>query len=286
MRVRRLVPSPSEEADLEGGALDEWLRERYALPGDAWLRLNLISALGGQITGPSGSSNDLAAGIDRPLLKLLRTLCDVVLVGAGSVRAEGYTVPRRAPLAVATVSGDLDGHVFPPDLPSGRLIVLCPPQAAARVRASVGDAAELVPLDGDPMADPQLLTTALRERGYGRIVCEGGGALASRLLAAGLVDEFCHSLAPVVLSPGAPLTVGDVPLTTGRLEGLLLDETDRLYARWRFGSGGSEPAAGSPAGQTETADSARARVVGPAARRARLPAPALNSASQPTGRQQ
>ncbi len=236
MRVSRLVPGPAEDVDLDGDALDAWLRERYELDGDAWLRLNLISALGGQITGPSGGSDDLAAGIDRPLLKLLRSMSDVVLVGAASVRAEGYTIPRRAPLAVATVSGDLDGHVFPADLEPGRLLVLCPPAAEDRVRSSVGDAAVVLPIEGDPMAEPRLLVDALRQRGLGRIVCEGGGALASRLLATGLVDEFCHSIAPVVVSPGAPLTVGDVPLTTGALEGLLRDETDRLYARWRFGS--------------------------------------------------
>lgn len=262
MRVSRLVPGPSEDVDLDGEALDAWLRDRYDLQGDSWLRLNLISALGGQITGPSGSSNDLAAGIDRPLLKLLRAMSDVVLVGAASVRAEGYTLPRRAPLAVATVSGDLDGHVFPRDLEPGRLLVLCPPAAEARVRSSVGTAAEMLPIDGDPIANPQLLTMALRERGFGRIVCEGGGALASRLLAAGLVDEFCHSLAPVVVSPGAPLTVGDVPLTTGRLEGLLLDETDRLYARWRFGSAAgtdstAASASASPASHAATAPSQR-----------------------------
>jgi riboflavin biosynthesis pyrimidine reductase len=263
VRVSRLVPGPVEEVDLDGDALDAWLRKRYALPGDGWLRLNLISALGGQITGPSGSSNDLAAGIDRPLLKLLRSLSDVVLVGAASVRAEGYTIPRRAPLAVATVSGDLDGHVFPRGLEPGRLLVLCPPAAQERVRSSVGEAAEILTIDGDPMGHPELLTTALRDRGLGRIVCEGGGALASRLLAAGLVDEFCHSLAPVVVSPGAPLTVGDVPLTTGHLEGLLLDETERLYARWRFRSdaAGSAPAAASaaesPASHAATAPSQR-----------------------------
>ena len=263
MRVVRAVPQPALEVDLEGEALDDWLHERYALPGDAWLRLNLISALGGQITGPSGSSNDLADGIDRPLLKLLRRMSDVVLVGAASVRAEGYTIPRRAPLAVATVSGDLGGHTFPEDLEPGRLLVLCPPSAADAVRSHVGARAEILPIDGDPMAQPGLLVDALRARGLGRIVCEGGGALASRLLAAGLVDEFCHSVAPVVVSPGAPLTVGEVPLLTGRLDGLLIDGTDRLYARWGFGSGaaGSAPAAasatGSPASQAPTAPSQR-----------------------------
>lgn len=263
MRVVRAVPQPALEVDLEGEALDDWLRDRYDLPGDAWLRLNLISALGGQITGPSGSSNDLAAGIDRPLLRLLRGMSDVVLVGAASVRAEGYTIPRRAPLAVATVSGDLGGHTFPDDVRPDRLLVLCPPSAAEAVRSHLGTRAEILPVDGDPMEQPELLVAALQRRGLRRIVCEGGGALASRLLAVGLVDEFCHSIAPVVVSPGAPLTVGEVPLTTGRLDGLLVDGTDRLYARWGFGSPteGSAPAAASPsaspASQASTAPSHR-----------------------------
>jgi riboflavin biosynthesis pyrimidine reductase len=229
MRVTGLVP-PTGEAELDGDGLDAWLTDRYALQGDAWLRLNLITALGGQITGPSGGSNDLADGVDRPLLRVLRAMADVVLVGAASVRAEGYSIPRRAPLAVATTTGDLAGHRFPADLEPGRLIVVCPEAARGRVREELGDRARILPA-GDE-ADPRGVVEALRTAGYGRIVCEGGGHLASRLVAAGLVDEFDHSIAPVLVSPGAPLTTGDVPLTRGRLDGLLLDETHRLYARW------------------------------------------------------
>ena len=231
MRVTGLVPATGD-LDLEGPELNDWLADRYALPGTEWLRLNLVTALGGQLTGPSGTSDDLAAGIDRPLLKVLRGLSDVVLVGASSVRAEGYTLPRRAPLAVATVSGNLSGHAFPESVEPGRLIVLCPASAADAVRATVGERATVVEVTGDPVADPALLVAALRDRGLGRITCEGGGGLASRLVATGLVDEFDHSIAPVLTSPGAPSSVGDVPLTTARLAGLVLDDTDRLYARW------------------------------------------------------
>jgi riboflavin biosynthesis pyrimidine reductase len=233
MRVTGLVPATAS-LDLDREELDTWLAERYALPGDEWLRLNLITALGGQITGPSGTSDDLADGIDRPLLKVLRGLSDVVLIGAASVRAEGYTMPRRAPLAVATASGDLGGHTFPDSVEPGRLLVLCPPSAVAAVHASVGSRATIVELAGDPLADPGLIVAALRARGLRRITCEGGGGLASRLVAAGLVDEFDHSLAPVLTGPGAPLTVGEVPLTSARLDGLVLDGTDRLYARWNL----------------------------------------------------
>jgi riboflavin biosynthesis pyrimidine reductase len=231
MQVTGVLPATGP-AELEGRALDDWLTERYALPGAEWLRLNLITALGGQITGPSGGSNDLAGGIDRPLLRVLRAAADVVLVGAASVRAEGYTMPRRAPLAVATTSGDLAGRRFPAGLQPGRLLVVCPESARGRVDSELGDRATVLPLPDDAGGSARAVVTALRDHGYGRIVCEGGGRLASRLLAEGLVDEFDHSIAPVLVSPGAPLTTGDVPLTNARLTGLLLDATDRLYARW------------------------------------------------------
>ena len=231
MHVTGLVPATGP-LDLAGAALDDWLTERYALDRSEWLRLNLITALGGQITGPSGGSNDLADGIDRPLLRVLRAAADVVLVGAASVRAEGYTIPRRAPLAVATTTGDLAGHRFPADLGPGRLLVVCPESARPRVTAELGDRATVLPLPDGSAGDVRAVVGALRDAGHGRIVCEGGGHLASGLVAAGLVDEFDHSIAPVLVSPGAPLTTGDVPLTHAELTGLVLDETDRLYARW------------------------------------------------------
>ena len=232
-RVAALAPEPADWVDLDGAGLDAWLADRYALVGDAWLRLNLITALGGQITGPSGTSEDLADGIDRPLLRVLRTSGDVVLVGAASVRAGGYALPRSgAPLAVATASGDLDGHTFPADTRPEQLLVLCPATAAERARRSLGGLGTVVVTADDPAATT--LVDALRDRGLRRIVCEGGGALASALFAAAAVDEFDHSIAPVVTAPGAPLTTGDVPLVTGRLAGLLRDGTDRLYARWTF----------------------------------------------------
>ncbi|WP_375400297.1 dihydrofolate reductase family protein [uncultured Amnibacterium sp.] len=234
MRIVRAAPAPLLEVDLTGDELLAWLRTQYELPGSTWLRLNLISAIGGQITGPSGGSDELADGVDRPLLRLLRESADVVLVGAASLRAGGYPLPARAPLAVLTASGDLGGHRLRADLDPARLLVLCPPSAVDRVRDTLGVPGTIVPIAGDPMADPGAALAALHDRGLGRVLCEGGGGIASRLLAAGLVTEFCHSSAPLVTAPGAPLITGDVPLTTARLDLLLLDETDRTYARWRF----------------------------------------------------
>jgi riboflavin biosynthesis pyrimidine reductase len=234
MRAAALAPDPGNWVDLDGNALDAWLTDRYALEGDRWLRLNMVTALGGEISGPSGTSEELAGGIDRPLLRVLRASGDVVLVGAASIRAGGYPLPRLAPLAVATTTGDLSGHALPAGTTPERLLVLCPPSAAARATATLGGIGTVLPLHGDPVADPALLLDALAAHGRSRIVCEGGGGIASRLFAAGLVDEFDQSIAPIVSSPGAPLTAGTVPLVSGRLRGLLRDGTDRLYARWTF----------------------------------------------------
>lgn len=227
MRVTGLVPA-TEPAEVEGPALRDLLRERYERPGDV-VRLNLVTALGGAITGPSGTSEDLTGGIDRTLLGVLRALSDVVLVGAGSLRAEGLGLPKRVPLAVATGSGRL------PAAPEGatpeRFLVLCPADAVGTARDAVGDAATIVPLPADPTKDPAVLVPALRERGLGRIVCEGGGRLATALLAAGLVDEFDQTLSPVLAS-GSPLLAGELAPVAARLAGLLTDATGRLYVRW------------------------------------------------------
>ena len=198
--VIALVPDPVERVDLEGAALRDWLADRYALPGDAWLRLDLVGALGGQSTGASGTSEDLTGGIDRTVLGVLRAAADVVLVGAGTLRGEALPAPRTRPLAVATSSGDLPADRVPD---GGRVLVLCPAPAADGLRSRLGGRAEVVPLPGDPTAEPGLITAALVERGLPRIVCEGGGRLAGRLIAAGLelmaaVPEPVHPRDPAI----------------------------------------------------------------------------------------
>jgi riboflavin biosynthesis pyrimidine reductase len=235
MRVVQAVPGRPATVDLDGDALTAWLTERYTPPtGDAWVRLNLVSALGGQITGASGTSDDLADGIDRPLMGIIRGTADVVLVGAESVRANGYGIPKIPALAVATVSGDLSGNAFPDEIPPGRLFVLCPPEAVQKVTDQLGSRATVVPVGsgGAPTADA--LIAALHAQGLRHVLCEGGGGLVSRLVDAGLVTEFCQTIAPVLTSPGVMLTVGDVRMTGLGLTQLLVDETDRLYARWSF----------------------------------------------------
>jgi riboflavin biosynthesis pyrimidine reductase len=83
---------------------------------------------------------------------------------------------------------------------------------------------------GDLNATPALLVDALVAEGLPRIVCEGGAELAGRLVTAGVVDELDLTTAPLLAGGGPSLrALGEA----WSLAGLLHDETDRLYARWR-----------------------------------------------------
>lgn len=111
-----------------------------------------------------------------------------------------------------------------------RALVLCPDRVAPGLRERLGERARVVAVGGDLSAAPALLVDALVAEGLPRIVCEGGAELAGRLVTAGVVDELDLTTAPLLAGGGPSLrALGEA----WSLDGLLHDETDRLYARWR-----------------------------------------------------
>ncbi|MBF9070437.1 dihydrofolate reductase family protein [Streptacidiphilus fuscans] len=148
----------------------------------------------------------------------LRAASDAILVGAGTLRAddprlEVRSAERRAarqarglpehPLKVALAGhGGLD-----PELrlwqSGGDKLVLAPDAAVPALRRQLGARAEV--LGTGPGLDPARVLDALAERGIGRLMVEGGGAIQSLFLTAGLVDEIQLAVAPFFVGdPGAP----------------------------------------------------------------------------------
>lgn len=250
MTLTRVFPDPEPDgADAAGlprtvDGLDpasrDWLLRRYAPKPGPYLRVNMIASLNGSVTGADNTSDSLSSRLDRRILGVIRQLADVVLIGAGSVRAEGYVVPARAALAVVTASGDLSGHRLEPAAGAavdrtGRVLVLCPRTAVARAETTTaGSGAVIVPLDDDGgRITPAIVVAALHGRGLSRIVCEGGPVLAGQFFAADLVDEFCLSTSPQVVLGARGLLESAQPGATGfSLRQLLLDDQGALYARW------------------------------------------------------
>jgi len=191
------------------------------------VRMNFIASLDGAATH-EGLSGGLNNAVDKLVFDTLRLLCDVIVVGAGTVRSEGYggiRVPAadaqwrvaeglaaQPTLAVVSSRLDLDpSHPLFTDAGTRPIVVThdAAPGAERRALAEVAD----VLVCGAEAVDPRLMVIALAERGLTQILCEGGPTLFGALLEADAVDELCLSLSPVLeggtagrISHGAAVT--------------------------------------------------------------------------------
>ena len=230
--LRQLHPNCGNAYPLDDPHIRTVLAGLYDLPGADWVRINLVTSVNGSVTGDDGTSDSLTNRADRKILGVIRRQSDVILVGAASVRAEGYQLPRTAPLAIVTATGDFGGHQLDLSLPRAVPLVLCPAAAAERAGSALPGAKIVVVPDSDGRMAAVDIISALRERGLRRITCEGP-SIASQLIDAGIATELCLSTSPVVGGAFQPV-FGSEPIASRRLSltTLLVDDSSTLYARW------------------------------------------------------
>jgi riboflavin biosynthesis pyrimidine reductase len=127
---------------------------------------------------------------------VLRAQADVVLVAAGTVRAEHY---GPSPVPVAGISRscrlDWDSPFFTAITPP---FVITVAEAPALERKKAADLAEVI-IAGERDVDLAFALGALAEQGFARVLAEGGPSLNGQLTAAGLVDELCLTLSPLLV---------------------------------------------------------------------------------------
>jgi 5-amino-6-(5-phosphoribosylamino)uracil reductase len=188
--------------------------ELYDYPPDLrrpFVRANFVSSVDGAVTldGRSGGLSDQA---DRETFALQRAMADVILVGAGTARTEGYRGVRMPdehaelrrklglapvpPIAVVTATCWLTSeHVLVADsaVPP---IVITVASAPVEHRQALADAGVPVLVTGEHRADLVTAVRMLGERGLNRVLTEGGPQLFGDLIAADLVDELCLTLSP------------------------------------------------------------------------------------------
>lgn len=213
------------------------------------VRANMVSTLDGAATGPDRVSGSINNAADHRVFEVLRAVADVVLIGAGTARAEGYAdvhVPaalragRRArgqsdtlELAVISATGPLpdgllDSHPRPLVLTTSArpdLVTLQRRIGTDRVLL-VGDGASI---------DVARALDELAARGLRRVLTEGGPHLVGELARAGLLDELCLTWSPLVVAGPAPRIVDATgwlaPAVTAR-PAHLLHSAGVLLGRW------------------------------------------------------
>jgi 5-amino-6-(5-phosphoribosylamino)uracil reductase len=218
--VRQLLPVPAEVPAAALVATYDW-------PEPTWLRACMVMGLDGGIAGPDGVSRSISSPADRRVLAATRALADAYLVGAGTVRAEGYSPVqakaehaglRRAagqrPAAVlAVVSGSCRFEWSAARFQHGDEppIVLTSERATQADRDAATAAGCEVVVAGAEQVEPRAALAALHGRGLTRITAEGGPSLLRQLLGAGLVDELDLTVAPVVGAAHLGLEAFPVP---------------------------------------------------------------------------
>jgi riboflavin biosynthesis pyrimidine reductase len=208
---------------------DQALCAHYAPLRTPWLRVNFVATTDGAVQGPDGLSKSINNSADKRVFEALRELADVIIVGAGTVRAEGYR-PNPKPMVVVSRSGEV-----PPSLRErrgGELLMATCSQAAhlAETQALLGDDNVLVL--GEYTPDLTAMRDELVDRGFADLLCEGGPHLTRDLLAAGLVDELCLTVVPrLVADVHLRMTAGPPVDVDLRLHALLEDD-GTLLQRW------------------------------------------------------
>ena len=261
--LRRVWPANGGELDTDSPDARATLLDWYTPHDPEYLRLNFVTTLDGRVAGTDGTSESLTSRADRMILGVIRQHADVVLVGAETVRREGYLRPRRAALAIVTASGDLTGHRLdekrpdqqrPDHNPSahqrsdrlnqpaapvdtaalGPVIVLTTATGAERAAAALPWATVLVlPMAEHGRIMPAEIVSTLRSQGYFGIAAEGGPTFATQLVGTSLVDELCVTVIPTLGGPALPLLgQAETPAWPLTARQLLLDDAGAQYGRW------------------------------------------------------
>lgn len=241
MILRPVHPESGEPITVGEPDARDRLRALYRrAPGSSGIRVNLIASVDGNARGDDGTSETLSSRADRAVLGAIRAESDVVLVGAASLRSEGYLLPRTARLAAITASGDFAGSQVGEVVDPEKLVVIGPESARERTADTLLAPHRFVALA--PHADGRVslaeAVDALARLGAPKVVCEGGPSLAAALLDAGLVGEVCLSTSPRLTGAGLPvLGAAQHPSIPLELVHLLVDDQGGIYARWLVARG-------------------------------------------------
>ena len=206
---------------------------RIPHPDRPWLMLNMVTSADGA-TSADGVSAGLSSPVDRRVFAAIRSVADVVVVAAETVRREGYGPPKSSPDAAAdratrnqaprprlvVVSRSLDLDFTAPvfgDSPPPLLFTVTEPPTDRLAQAE--EVAEVHRM-GTDRVDLTAAMARIGQLGASVVLAEGGPTLNGQLLAAGLLDEVCWTISPTLAGGDSSRMAKDAP---ARLQQLCLD---------------------------------------------------------------
>jgi len=221
-------------------AVEELARLYSDASAASWLQANMVASVDGAAS-LDGRSGGLSGPADRMVFTVLRSLADVILVGAGTARTERYrpaqaaglwqqlrpagTPPPAIALATARLTIDPDGQLITGAAAGAETIVITTADAPPDRKAALAKHARIIEA-GHHHVDVVAAVTELRSLGYARILCEGGPSLLGQLATAGLIDELCLTTSPLLATGRAGRILS--PSTTGTPDAAAADVSRQL----------------------------------------------------------
>ena len=233
-------------------SLEDLYRPATGASGDRkglW-RTNMVTSLNGSVE-IDGVSKRLSSRTDRKVFQLIRAYADAVLIGSGNALAEGYTsIPDqtssmvklrrngKAPLLVVTTR-DPDMLLDSPLVSSESQVIIATTESKAAKAQHLAASFQVTPkllYCGLDQLDFSLVRLELDKLGLTNVACEGGPTVLGLLVGAGVIDEVCLSVAPLLapshhggfLGPNGKFSPGAL-----RLESIIEDE-GTLLSRYRL----------------------------------------------------
>ena len=180
---------------------DAQLAEIYRWPGERTFRLNMLLTADGKAHGVDGTSQSLTSVEDRRILRFIRADADVVILGAQSIRSEGWFLPPRGRIAVLTHSGNIPWET-------------CPDKGRVNVYPSI----------------PALIHS-LNELDR-NILCEGGLETAAAIALQVGFDDIALTRIDDSSTPAIPESFGNA--REYRCDKILTDESNKMsFQFWR-----------------------------------------------------
>lgn len=207
----------------------------------------------GKITSYRRESFQLGSAHDKRLMNTLRSQADAVIIGSGTVRADGYPLIVRDPRAVAkrvrrgasiqpinvVMSNSLDIPLAKPLFhhPDTEKLVFTARGASRENIRRVERLAAVVVLPSKAVS-PRRVVDYLARRGASRILVEGGGSINYSFIKEKLVDEIFITVTPFIIGGAKAPTVVDgrgfLAHARGRLELISSRRVkDEVFLRYR-----------------------------------------------------
>lgn len=242
--MRRMEP-----AEGYANVLDAYEAVDRTPPGDRpWVLANMVAGIDG-CAAHDGRVGSLSSSTDAALFHQLRSLADIVLVGAETVRRERYGPVGLSPaqvearlragrspgpsIAIVTRSMNLDFTLPVLTQQDGPEAIIITCEAADQRRLTESKTRAKVLIAGDDSVDLRQALGRLRSDGHRIVLCEGGPHLLGELVADDLLDELCLTISPMMGGDPLPISVAPAAAPVRRF-GLdhIAEEDGHLFLRY------------------------------------------------------